>query len=77
MAFLVYLVAWITFLHAGDQMLVRHDITVHGPLHDVDMGLLVRVRYDKGGKVEASPSSRTTSGFDHVLNTLLWNRASA
>ena len=68
----------ITFLHEGDQMLVRHDIMVHGPEHDVDMTLRVRVRYDEGGKVEVISVEPDDLGlFDHVLNTVLRNQASA
>src|SRR5437867_1291219 len=39
-----------TFLHEGDQMIVRHDITVHSPMHAVEMTLRVRVAYDPEGK---------------------------
>jgi hypothetical protein len=68
----------ITFLHGDDQMLVRFDIEVHGPSHDVNMTLRVRVRYDAGGKWEAifvEPDDLPL--FDHVLNTMPRDQASA
>ena len=43
----------LSFLHEGDQMIVRHDIVVHGPMHEVEMSLRVSVRYDPAGKMEA------------------------
>jgi hypothetical protein len=52
----------ISFLHEGDQMIVRHDSTVHGPMHEVEMTLRVRIRYDSDGRWRPSPSSPTTSG---------------
>jgi hypothetical protein len=65
-----------TFLHEGDQMIVRHDIVVHGPLHVVEMTLLVRVRYDEGGKAEAISLEPDDLGlFDHVLNAMLQNQS--
>jgi len=66
----------ITFLHEGDQMLVRQDIMVHGPMHEVEMGLRVRVRFDQDGKAEAISVEPDDLGlFDHVLNTVLRNEA--
>jgi hypothetical protein len=32
----------ISFLHEGDQMIVRHDIMVHGPTHEVEMTCSIR-----------------------------------
>jgi ketosteroid isomerase-like protein len=59
-----------TFLHEGDQMIVRHDIMVHGPEHVVEMTLRVRVRYDREGKAESIDLEPEDLGlFDHVLNT--------
>jgi ketosteroid isomerase-like protein len=40
------------FLHEGGQMLVQHDIAVHGPEHAVEMRLRVKIRYDSEGKAE-------------------------
>jgi ketosteroid isomerase-like protein len=59
----------VTFLHEGDQMIVRHDIRVHGPKHQVDMTLLVRVRFGAEGKAESMSVEPADLGlFDHVLN---------
>lgn len=63
-----------TFLHEGDQMIVRHDITVHGPEHMSEMTLRVKVRYDSEGKAETIGLEPDDLGlFDHVLNTALRN----
>jgi len=62
------------FLHEGDQMIVRHDITVHGPEHIVEMRLRVKVRYDDDGMAESIGLEPDDLGlFDHVLNTALRN----
>jgi hypothetical protein len=68
----------ITFLHEGDQMVVRHDILVHGPMHVVEMTFRIRVRYDEDGATEAidlEPDDLAL--FDHVLNITLSSRSSA
>ena len=63
-----------TFLHEGDQMIVRHDIRVFGPEHTVEMTLRVRIQYDREGKVESIDLEPEDLGlFDHVLNTTLRN----
>ncbi len=68
----------ISFLHEGDQMIVRHDIMVHGPEHVVDMILLVKVRYDSDGKAGSIYLEPDDLGlFDHVLNTMLRSSESA
>jgi hypothetical protein len=62
------------FLHERDQMIVQHDITVHGPEHVVEMRLRVKVRYDSEGKAESIGLEPDDLGlFDHVLNTALRN----
>jgi ketosteroid isomerase-like protein len=62
------------FLHEGDQMVVRHDITVHGPKHAAEMRLRVKIRYDSEGKAESIDLEPDDLGlFDHVLNTALRN----
>jgi len=62
----------ISFLHEGDQMIVRHDIIVHGPNHDVEMTLRVRARFDEQGKIESLTVEPDDLGlFDHVLNAAL------
>ena len=64
----------LSFLHEGDQMIVRHDIVVHGPMHEVEMSLRVSVRYDAAGKMEAiTVEPDDLALFDHVLNTALRN----
>jgi len=64
----------ISFLHESDQMIVRHDIKVHGPKHDVEMTLRVRARFDEQGKFESLTVEPDDLGlFDHVLNTALRN----
>ena len=66
----------ITFLHEGDQMIVRHDIMVHGPKHQVGMTLLIRVRFGAEGKSESISVEPSDLGlFDHVLNVALKDSA--
>lgn len=68
----------ITFLHAGDQMLVRFHVAVHGPSHDVDMTFRVRVRYDESGGWETISVEPDDLGlFDYVLSTVVRGQASA
>jgi ketosteroid isomerase-like protein len=63
-----------TFIHEHDQMIVRHDVMVHGPEHVAEMTLRVRLRYDREGKVESIDLEPEDLGlFDHVLNTTLRN----
>jgi len=62
----------ITFLHEGDQMLVRHAINVSGPRHDVEMNLSVRIGYDEQGKfatIDVEPADIDL--FDYVVNSRL------
>lgn len=62
----------ITFLHEGDQMLVRHAINVSGPRHDVEMNLGVRIGYDEQGKfatIDVEPADIDL--FDYVVNSRL------
>jgi len=62
------------FLHQGDQMIVQHDITVHGPEHVAEMRLRVKVRYDADGMAQSIGLEPDDLGlFDHVLNTALRN----
>ena len=68
----------ISFLHEGDQMIVRHDIMVHGPKHRVEMTLLVRVRFDSDGKAQSISVEPEDLGlFDHVLNVALNDSAAS
>jgi len=62
----------ITFLHEGDQMVVRHAINVSGPRHDVEMNLGVRIRYDEQGRfatIDVEPADIDL--FDYVVNSRL------
>jgi hypothetical protein len=62
----------VTFLHEGDQMVVRHAITVSGPNHDVEMNLAVRIGYDEQGKfatIDVEPADLDL--FDYVVNSRL------
>jgi hypothetical protein len=66
----------ISFLHHGDQMIVRHDSVVSGPEHEAEMTLLVRIRYDDAGmarRISMEPEDLPL--FDHVLNTRLGNQS--
>lgn len=66
----------ISFLHHGDQMIVRHDSTVSGPEHEAAMTLLVRIRYDGAGMARSiSMEPEDLALFDHVLNTRLGNQS--
>jgi hypothetical protein len=61
-----------TFLHEGDNMVVRHDIMVHGPEHAVEMTVRIRFQYDADGKTESIDLEPKDLGlFDHVVNTTL------
>jgi ketosteroid isomerase-like protein len=62
----------VTFLHEGDQMVVRHAITVSGPRHDAEMNLGVRIGYDEQGKfatIDVEPADIDL--FDYVVNSRL------
>jgi hypothetical protein len=66
----------ISFLHEGHHMIVRHDIMVHGPQHEAEMTLLVRVRYGPDGKAQSISVEPEDLGlFDHVLNIALKDSA--
>jgi hypothetical protein len=53
-------------------MIVRHDIKVHGPNHQVEMTLRVRARFDEQAKMESITVEPDDLGlFDHVLNAVL------
>jgi ketosteroid isomerase-like protein len=68
----------VSFLHEGDQMIVKHNIMVHSPTHEVEMVLRVRVRYDEDDRAKViSVEPQDLGLFDHVLNTLMRRQASA
>jgi hypothetical protein len=53
-------------------MIVRQDIKVHGPDHDVEMTLRVRARFEEQGKMESITVEPDDLGlFDRVLNAAL------
>ena len=61
-----------SFLHEGDRMVVRHEITLHGPLHKIEMSFLVRITYDPDGRAKSvvvEPEDLRL--FDHVLSTAM------
>jgi ketosteroid isomerase-like protein len=62
----------VTFVHEGDQMVVRHAISVSGPRHEVEMNLGVRIGYDEHGKfatIDVEPADLDL--FDYVVNSRL------
>lgn len=62
----------ITFVHQGDQMIVRHAISVSGPHHDVEMVLYVSVGYDRDGRSKTIDVVPVDLGlFDYVVNSRL------
>jgi hypothetical protein len=68
----------LSFLHEGDQMVVRHDVHVLGPEHEVAMTLRVRIRFDAELRMTAilvEPDDLDL--FDHVVNTKLGDQATA
>lgn len=52
----------IAFLHEDNQMVVRHDIMVHGPKHQVPITLLIRFRFGADGKSESISVEPAISG---------------
>lgn len=63
----------VSFLHAGDQMIVRHQISVHGPNHAAEMVLLQRFTFDsRTGKLARITVEPEDAGlFDYVVHTAL------
>jgi hypothetical protein len=62
----------ISFVHDDDRMIVRHDITLHGPLHEIEMAFLVKLSFDQDGRVRSvvvDPEDLRL--FDHVLSTAM------
>lgn len=61
----------ISFLHAGDRMMVRHEITLHGPQHETEMVFFVGVSFDPDGRVRSVSVEPEDLGLlDHVLNSV-------
>ena len=63
----------VSFLHAGDQMILRHQISVHGPSHAAEMILLQRFTFDGStGKLARITVEPEDAGlFDYVVKTAL------
>jgi hypothetical protein len=63
----------VSFLHEGDQMIVRHQISVHGPSHAAEMVLLQRLTFDsQTGKLARITVEPEDAGlFDYVVHTAL------
>jgi hypothetical protein len=65
----------ISFLPEGDQMVVRHQVSVLGPRHTAEMVLRQRFTFDgKGGKLASITVEPEDEGlFDHVVRSALGN----
>ncbi len=63
----------VSFLHSGDQMIVRHQISVHGPSHAAEMILLQRFTFDgPDGKLARITVEPEDAGlFDYVVQSAL------
>jgi ketosteroid isomerase-like protein len=60
-----------TYLHySADEMIVRHEMLVSGPKHEVEMVLVIKIRFDTAGMVAAVVVVPEDLGlFDHVANS--------
>jgi ketosteroid isomerase-like protein len=64
----------ITYVHEGDQMTVRHETQLMGPQHQVEMTVLIKLRFDDQGRIASSVLVPEDVGlFDHVVNSA-WPR---
>ena len=62
----------ITYRHSEDEMVASNDLSVRGPLHDVEMRIEVRVTFDEEGKAARVAIDPSDVGLlDHVLATAL------
>jgi hypothetical protein len=62
----------ISFLHDEDQVIVTHEIKLHGALHHIDMTFTIRVSYDTDERVKSISVEPADLGlFDHVLKSFL------
>ena len=65
----------VSFEHDGDQMVVRHQVAVHGPQHVAAMVLYQRFTFDapsgKLASITVEPEDRGL--FDYVVHTALWD----
>jgi len=59
-----------TYLHEGDQMIVRHEMQLTGPTHQVEMVIRIKLRFDSDGKIASAVVMPNDLGlFDHVANS--------
>jgi ketosteroid isomerase-like protein len=65
----------ISFLHEGDQMVVRHQVSVLGPQHTAEMVLRQRFTFDgESGKLASITVEPEDEGlFDYVVRSALGN----
>jgi ketosteroid isomerase-like protein len=63
----------VSFTHQGDQMIVRHQVEVHGPQHVAAMILRQRFEFDPAnGKITSITVEPEDRGlFDYVVQTAL------
>jgi ketosteroid isomerase-like protein len=63
----------VSFEHDGDQMLIRHQVAVHGPRHVAGMILFQRFTFDApSGKVVSITVEPEDRGlFDYVVHSAL------
>jgi ketosteroid isomerase-like protein len=63
----------VSFTHHGDQMIVRHQVAVHGPQHVAAMILRQRFEFDPAtGKITSITVEPEDRGlFDYVVRTAL------
>lgn len=60
----------IMFEHTDNEMVFRQVMVVSGPKHDVEMTLVVMVRYDGDGLIESFLVEPEDQGlFDYVVDT--------
>ena len=61
-----------TFSHRDETMVVKHDIRLHGPLHDLRMTFSIAIGFDEGGRIVSADVEAGDPGlFDHVVQTAL------
>lgn len=65
----------VSFEHEGDQMVVRHQVAVHGPQHVAGMILFQRFIFEPAtGKIASITVEPEDRGlFDYVVHTRLWD----
>ena len=62
----------VRFRHGDDHVVMEHDVTLRGPLHEVAMTFTVTVSYDTDERVRAISVEPADLGlFDHVLKSSL------